>query len=108
MRRLDGDWRQYPIPRLGLCQARNLAKRAAKHERAGATQCMTVEHLKILTLARSPACSTAVSGAAEAAPIVRFLGQERKGGARAWVCEPVREPNRSGVRSSQTTRSGCS
>ena len=36
------------------------------------------------------------------------LGQEMKGGARAWACEPVREPNRSGVRSSQTTRSGSS
>src|SRR5712671_3780194 len=29
------------------------------------------------------------------------------GGARAWACEPVRELNRSGVRPSQTTRSGC-
>ena len=27
------------------------------------------------------------------------------GGARAWAWEPVREPNRSGVLSSQTTRS---
>src|SRR5437667_8271692 len=30
-----------------------------------------------------------------------------RGGARAWACEPVREPNRSGVRSRQSTRSGC-
>jgi hypothetical protein len=58
---------------------------------------------KILTAARQPACSAALPGAARAAPRARFFGQEIDGGARAWACEPVREPNGSRARSSQTT-----
>ena len=41
----------------------------------------------------------------QAAPICEVRCQEMDGGARACACEPAREPNRSGVNSTQTTRS---
>ena len=46
---------------------------------------------------------------ASATPITGvFCRQEMDGGARAWACQPAREPSRSGAASSHTTRCGLS
>jgi hypothetical protein len=47
-----------------------------------------------------------IIGAAESRTVREVFGQEMEGGARAWAWEPLREPNKSGARSRQTTRSG--
>jgi hypothetical protein len=67
---------------------------------------MTTKHLKILTLARRPACSAASTGVAMATPVVRF-GQEKDGGARARAWAPVRKLGRSGALSDHATREDC-